>query len=177
MVTITFEVNSTTFDEENSVVSGWSEVRLSQLGMDQSKQMAQRYAGQDIAAVFSSDLRSAEQTVSIAFDTNPKLVYLDWRLRECNFGDLSQSPAADFNAVKAQYIAQPFPNGESYQQLTERVRSFLFDMKTHFDDKHVLVVGHVGTQYALEALLHNKPIEQSLAEPWNWQAGWNYQLQ
>lgn len=177
MVNITLEVSSATFDDENGLVSGWSDVRLSQLGMDQSKQMTARYAGQQIDAIFCSDIKRATQTADIAFDSSPKLIYMDWRLRECNYGDLAQATQADFNATKAQYINQPFSNGESYQQCTERIRSFLFDLKTHFEGKRVLVISHPSTQYAFEALMHNKPLEQSLAEPWEWQGGWNYQLQ
>jgi broad specificity phosphatase PhoE len=177
MVTITLEVNSATFDEENGLVSGWSDVRLSQLGMDQSKQITQRYAGQQIDAVFCSDLRRATQTVEIALDRNPKLVYTDWRLRECNYGELAQTPQAEFDPVKAGYIDQPFPGGESYQQCTERIRSFLFDMKTHFDGKNLLLISHPSTQFALEALLNNKPLHESLSGPWTWQPGWNYQIQ
>lgn len=177
MVTITLEVSSATFDEENGVVSGWSDVRLSQLGMDQSKQITQRYTGQQIDAVFCSDLRRAKQTVDIAFDSSARLIYTDWRLRECNYGDLAQAPQSEFESAKNSYITQPFPNGESYQQCVERIRSFLYDMKTHFDGKHVLLISHPSTQFALEALLKNKPLEQSLAIIWSWQPGWQYEVQ
>lgn len=177
MVTITLEVSSATFDEENGVISGWSDVRLTQLGIDQSKQLGQRYAGQQLDIIFNSDLRRAEQTTTIAFDLNVKKKYIDWRLRDCDFGDLTNAAQADFDAVKSQYLAQSFPNGESYYQCIERAKSFLLDLKSHFDGKSVLVIAHPTTQYAFEYLLNGKAIEQSLSEKWAWQPGWKYQIQ
>lgn len=177
MVAIIFEVCSETFDDENKIVSGWSDVRLSQLGMDQSKQIGERYRGQSIDAVFSSDLKRAVQTATIAFDASPKLVFMDWRLRDCNYGDMSESLQAEFDASKGQYISQAFPSGESFEQCAARVRSFLVDLKAVFDGRTVIVVGHQITKYALDLFLANKPLSQSLSEPWNWQPGWKYQLQ
>lgn len=177
MVTVIFEAHSTSTDNENNVASGWADSRLSPLGIDQSKQMSQRYAGQQIDAVFCSDLKRSYQTATLAFDFNPKLIYMDWRLRECDYGDLTQGSRAEVDAAKASYITQPFPYGESYEQCVQRIRSFLTDLKARWDGRTIIVIGHRATQYGLEHLLNGKPLEQCITEPWQWQPGWKYRLQ
>lgn len=174
MVTLIFEAASQSFDDENGVISGWNDSRLTPLGMDQSKQLAARYAGQMPDAIFHSDIKRAEQTVSVAFDQNIRVIHSDWRLRDCDYGDLAGSPVADFEAARLQHLKDPFPNGESYEQCMRRHYSFLNDLKAFWQDKTVLVVGHASSLYSFEFLINRKPFEQSLQEPWAWQPGWRF---
>ena len=177
MITIIFEAHSTTFDNENHISSGWNDVRLSQTGIDQAKELGARYAGNQPDAIFFSDLKRAEQTVNIAFDPNMAKLFTDWRLRECNYGDMNASPSSEVDAKKAQCISQPFPGGESYEQCVRRMASFLDDLKRNWEGRTVMIVGHRATQYSLEYLINGKPLADAIAEPWSWQPGWKYQIQ
>lgn len=177
MINLIFEATSQSFDDENGIVAGWNDVRLTPLGMDQSKQLGARYAGQLPDAIFYSDIKRSEQTVSVAFDTDSHIFHSDWRLRDCDFGDAAGIMQAEFDAMKAQHLKDPFPNGESYEQAMRRHFSFLNDIKAFWPNKTVLVVGHPSTLYSFEFLINQKPFEQSLQEPWNWQPGWKFQLQ
>lgn len=178
MVTIIFEAHSTSFDNESGTASGWSDTRLSASGMEQSKQLGDRYRAQMPDAIFCSDLKRSAQTAMIAFDSiAPDLLFTDWRLRECNYGDLDGGDKSQIDAMKAQAVTVPFPNGESYQQCANRVASFLADLKANFDGKTVVVIGHRATQYGFEHWINNKPLEQVVVEPWQWQPGWQYTLQ
>ena len=56
---------------------------------------------------------------------------------------------------------KPFPNGESYSQVVERVKSFLDEVTTRHRDAGVFVVGHFVTLVALEYLLNGKPIRET----------------
>ena len=177
MVTIIFEAHGTSFDNENNLASGWNDVRLSEKGTAQAKDLGDRYRGQHFDAIFSSDLKRAYQTATIAFDFNPRLIYTDWRLRECDYGQYTQADRNEIDAQRIQHIEVPFADGESYKQCMERMGSFIADLKTIWDGKRVMVIGHRATQYGLEHFINNKTIEQCLTEPWQWQAGWEYQLQ
>lgn len=178
MVTIIFEAHSTTFDNESNVASGWRDAHLSSLGLEQCKQLGDRYRAQMPDAIFCSDLQRSVKTATIAFDSlNPGTLFTDWRLRECNYGDMDGGDKAAVDAMKVQCVPVPFPNGESYQQCADRIASFLTDLKTRFDGKTVMIIGHRATQYGLEHWLNNKPLEQIVIEPWEWQPGWTYQLQ
>lgn len=178
MVTIIFESHATTYDNESGVASGWNDARLTQTGNDQAKAMGERYRGQMPDAIFCSDLQRSVRTAMIGFDSlNPLSLYTDWRLRECNYGDMNGDDKAQLEAKKPQFITLPFPKGESYVQCADRMASFLADLKTRWEGKTVLIIGHRATQYGLEHWINNKPLEQVVLEPWQWQPGWNYQLQ
>jgi len=177
MVQVLFEIQGQTFDDENGVLSGWSDVRLTQLGMDQSKQLGARAVQKNISAVFKSDLKRAEQTATLGFDLNPAILFTDWRLRECNYGELAQTPWNEYEQQKQQYVSEPHTGGESYLQMTARLGSFLKDVKAYFDGTTVLVIGDRSTYAALEYLLKGIPLEQTMQSPWQWQPGWEYQIQ
>jgi 2,3-bisphosphoglycerate-dependent phosphoglycerate mutase len=49
-------------------------------------------------------------------------------------------------------------------------------MHLRWDSKHVLVVGHVATRWALEHYLNHKALEELIEAEFHWQAGWEYFL-
>ena len=55
----------------------------------------------------------------------------------------------------------PFPDGESYQQVVDRVSGWLDDVMQQFDTCTVLVIGHRATFYALEHLLRPVTLHRS----------------
>jgi 2,3-bisphosphoglycerate-dependent phosphoglycerate mutase len=177
MVSITFATHSTTFDNENDVASGWFDVRLSKNGIEQAKELGEHYRDANFDAIFCSDLKRAYQTATIAFSFDPHVIYSDWRLREIDYGQYTQSPKPEVKAIRSQYIDKPFIDGESYTQLLDRIASFLADLKIRWEGKKVLVIGHRGTHFGLEHFIANKSIQDCLNEDFTWQPGWNYELQ
>lgn len=177
MVTIIFEAHATSLDNEAKRASGWNEVKLSELGENQAKELGERYENNQPDAIFCSDLERAYQTATIAFGFEPKLIFIDWRLRECNYGDMTLGSSKQVESEKGNRIEQSFPNGESYNDCGERIKSFLDDLKAKFDGQTVMIIGHRATQYGLEHWLNNKPLKQAVTEPWTWQPGWRYELE
>ena len=117
MITIIFEPHATTQDNEARLASGWNDVRLSELGVQQAKELGERHKLEDFDAVFTSDLERAYKTATLAFaDVDPKKLYMDWRLRECDYGELTQHPKEEVDTKKSERINTPFPIGESYKQ-------------------------------------------------------------
>ena len=76
-----------------------------------------------------------------------------------------------------QYISEPFPNGESYEQAALRMKHFLADLLKSYDGKKVMIIGHRATQYGLEHWLKNVSLKDAVTAPWKWQAGWGYVLE
>lgn len=177
-VTVIFETHSTTFDNENGIASGWNDVRLSPAGLDQAKELGERYRNEfkpDV--IFCSDLQRSVRTAMIAFDSlTPAQIFTDWRLRECNYGELNGTEKSAIESARANHITVSYESGEDYQRCADRVASFLADLKAHFDGKVVLVIGHRATQYGLEHWLNNKTLEEVVAGPWQWQPGWRYEM-
>ena len=107
MVNITFEAHSTTLDNEAHLSSGHNDVELSPLGEKQAKELGERC--KDLDAIFCSDLQRSYKTAEIAF--NGKFpVIKDKRLRECDYGDLTQHPSEEVEPLKVEHISIPFPN-------------------------------------------------------------------
>lgn len=175
MVTIIFEAHGTTYDNEAHLSSGHNDIELSPLGITQSGEMGERYKDDHFDAIFCSDLQRAYKSAELGFGDKFPIIK-DARLRECDYGDLTQHPSDEVTAEKPSRIHEPFPNGESYDQCAERMKSFLQDVLKDYDGKRVMVIGHRATQYGLEHWILNKPLEEVIPAPWKWQPGWTYEL-
>ena len=175
-VAIVFESHATTFDNENHVSSGHNDAELSLLGIEQAKELGARRQGEPFDAVFCSDLSRSYRTGEIAFDGTGVSVVRDARLREVDYGDMTQRPADEVAAMKPACIDKPFPNGESYEQSSARMKSFLDDLARDYDGKRVMIIGHRATQYALERHIGGVPLATVVPATWSWQPGWEYTL-
>jgi len=177
MTTIIFESHSTTFDNENHLSSGWFNAELSVLGKNQAKELGERYKNKKFDAIFCSDLQRSYKTAEIAFEDRNFKIIKDKRLRECDYGDFIKYPNEKVETEKEKRIAEPFPNGESYEQTAERMKSFLEDLLKNYDDKKVMIIGHRATQYGLEHWINGLPLKKIVIGPWKWQPGWEYKLE
>ncbi len=175
MVTIIFEPHGTTFDNEKKLPSGHFDVELSPLGIQQSKEMGERYKNDHFDAVICSDLQRAYRSAEIGFG-NKWLIVRDARLRECDYGEFTRKPELWAEDEKVQRIHKPFPGGESYTGTTARMKSFLDDLKIKYAGERVMIIGHRATQYGLEHLIKGIPLEEVITAPWKWQPGWTYEL-
>ena len=173
-VQIVCETHSTTEDNENGIATGWLPGRLSALGRKRAAELGRRRAADGLAAVFCSDLARATETATIAFADADIPILLDWRLRECDYGDLNGSSAADLHDHRADHVDLPYPGGESWRQAVERVARFLGDLPLRWYDQRVLVIGHVATRWGLEHALAGVPLEQLATADFAWQPGWEY---
>jgi alpha-ribazole phosphatase/probable phosphoglycerate mutase len=176
-IAVVFETHSTSTDNERWIASGWLDPGLSQLGRRQAREVGERHAREEISAVFTSDLRRAVDTARIAFTERGIPIFHDWRLRECNYGGLNGTPAAGLEAERARHVYEPFPGGESYNQVAERVRGFLHDLPPRFEDQRVVVVGHTATKWALDHLLEGIALKELVEASFRWQPGWLYSLE
>ncbi len=174
MLTIIFEAHSTTLDNEAGLSSGWHDIDLSDLGLRQSAELRDRYRGSLPGAIFCSDLQRSYKTAAIAFKDCSVPIFIDSRLRECDYGDLTQAPKKEVEAQKALFLDRPFPGGESYKDTSKRMKRFLIDLKASHHDETVMIIGHRATQYGLEEHLLGKKLEDVVIAPWAWQPGWVY---
>ena len=163
-------------DNEKHIASGWADIELSELGIKQSKEMGERYNNDYFDAIFCSDLRRSYKSAEIAFGDKFPIIR-DARLKECNYSDLTQHSSQEVDNEKPKRIHEAFPNGESYEQTSERMRSFLQDLLQNYDGKRVMIIGHRATQYGLEHLINKIPLEQVIPAPWKWQSEWEYKLE
>ncbi len=174
---LVFETHQTTLDNEAGIATGWLPGRLSSLGRRQARELGERRRDDGLAAVFSSDLHRAVESVDLAFGDEGPPVLLDWRLRECDYGELNGAPRDQVHADRVARLSTPYPGGESWQQAVDRVGSFLGDLLPRWDGARVLVVGHVATRLGLDHFLLGVPLASALAAEFTWQPGWEYVLE
>ena len=175
-IELVFESHSTTVDNEQGRATGWLPGELSARGRMQARDLGIRRRDDGIAAVFSSDLNRAVETVSIAFGGSGVPVLYDWRLRECDYGQGNGMPAADLRRGRREHLDQPYPRGESWRQAVARVGRFLSDLPLRWDGQRVLVVGHVATSWGLDHFIGGTTLEDLAEQDPGWRAGREYRL-
>jgi broad specificity phosphatase PhoE len=177
---ITYFVHGTTTDNENNISSGWSDAELSDLGIQQSKDLAALTKDKTFDVVFTSDLKRAMESAKLTWGNAYPIIH-DSRLRECSYGDLNGKPSDIVEPLQEQSITTPMPNGESYEMVKDRIASFLDDLKKNYDGKHVAIVAHKAPQLALDVLLKGLTWEEAFAQDWrktkSWQPGWEYVIE
>jgi 2,3-bisphosphoglycerate-dependent phosphoglycerate mutase len=173
-IQIAFETHSPTLDNENGLATGWLPGQLSAAGRKEAMLRGSRRKDDGLAAVFCSDLARAVETAAIAFGDSSIPVLLDWRLRECDYGELNGSPVASLRAGHGDHLDNPYPGGESWRQATSRVGRFLTDLPARWSGTRVLVIGHVATMWGLEIALRGATLEDLTSRGFDWQPGWEY---
>ncbi|MFA5184496.1 MAG: histidine phosphatase family protein [Patescibacteria group bacterium] len=176
-VKIIYFVHGTTTDNENSKSTGWAPGELSAVGIQQAKALPEQIKEHDFKVVFCSDLKRAADSAELGFKGDYPIIP-DSRLREINYGDLTQ---ADESLVHYdEHINVPFPNGESLQDVGRRIKIFLDYLKENYNDQFVAILAHKSPQLALEVLLNGKTWEEALRDDWRnrkaWQPGWIYEI-
>jgi broad specificity phosphatase PhoE len=178
-VKITYLVHGTTTDNEQRISSGWKDAELSDLGIQQSKDLREKTAGKKFDVVFCSDLKRAHGSAKLTWEGMYPIIP-DARLRECNYGKYNGESSEVVEPMQEKNITERFPDGESYEDVKARMADFLDFLKKNYDGKSVAIVAHKAPQLALDVLLKGKTWEQAHAEDWRkthaWQPGWEYEL-
>jgi broad specificity phosphatase PhoE len=175
-VQLVYETHSLSTDNEAGIATGWVPGRLSAAGRDFARELGRRRREDGITVVICSDLARAVETARIAFDGSAIPVLFDRRLRECDYGQLNGAPVDQVAAQKVHRIDVPFPAGQSYRQVVEQTRDLLRELAADRDGERILLIAHSATRYALDHLLHARPLAELVTAPFNWQEGWHYHL-
>ena len=173
-IAIVFETHSWSEDNDLGVATGWLPGRLSERGRELARDLGERRRHDGLAAVFTSDLRRAAETAQLAFGGTRLPILADWRLRECDYGELNGAPAEVVHAKRRDHLHTPYPGGESWEQAVDRVGRFLDDLPLHWSERRVLVVGHVATRWAFDHLLDGIGLEELIDADFAWKEGWEY---
>jgi len=173
-VRVVFETHSTSEDNERGIGTGWLGGRLSATGRVQAGELGERRRDDGIDAIFASDLNRAVETAQIAF--GDRAVQLDWRLRECDYGELNGMSRTLLDEERPQRIDAPFPGGESWRDAVQRVDGFLEELVATHDGRRVLLIGHVATRWALDVRAQAATLEELVVAEFDWRPGWEYEL-
>lgn len=158
----------TDWNVENRIQGG-TDTALNETGLEQARQLGQKLAEQKlmIAKIYSSKLKRAHKTAEIVGELLGVDVESVDGLEEMNLG---QWEGMRWHEVKETYPEeyeewylnrryQKTPNGESYQELLERVLPALTYI-TQKEENIVLVVTHSANIVTLLAVIHNTAFDQ-----------------
>lgn len=176
MVEVVYETHSTSTDNEAGIATGWGHGRLSEAGRLQARALGERRRKDGIEAAFISDLRRAVETGEIALAGSGIPVHHDARLRECDYGALNGMPVSRLAVERSRRIDEPYPGGQSYRQVVDRVRDFLRELAAGRDGRRVLLISHSANRWALDCLLGGASLEDLVDAPFDWREGWEYRL-
>jgi broad specificity phosphatase PhoE len=148
--------------------TGWADPPLTRRGKAEARALGRRLRGQQVDAVYSSDLRRAIETAALATAgrEGPDPI-ADPALREANFGEWqgltfdearSRYPA-EAEALLARSIDFCAPGGETISQVRARVTKFAAMLHERHDGATVLIVASGGPLQILVANLFAMPIE------------------
>jgi broad specificity phosphatase PhoE len=175
-VRLVYETHAITTDNEAGIATGWLPGTLSAAGRVAARELGERRRDDGIDAIYVSDLQRAIDTVEIAFAGSSIWVVVDARLRECNYGELNGAPVARLDRERLAHATEAWPGGESYEDVVRRTEALIRDIRAAHDGNRVLLVAHSANRWALQHLLLGVPLEDTIAAPFDWQPGWEFEV-
>ena len=143
-----------TVDNANKIMQGQTQGQLNEEGVRQAQQLRERLAGTSIDAVVSSDLKRAVDTARIVAEPHGLEVVTTPLLRERDWGSFTGRYIPDLKG-------EVWPDDiESQDVLMARAGRFLQYIKTRYEGRKVLAVGHGIVNKAIQAVHYGKQMRE-----------------
>ncbi len=138
------------------------EVYITELGIKQAKNLAEKLKDVDIDHIFVSELKRTRQTADIVNNFHDAPIEVDSRLNDNRSGyegrpDFEYYTALDNSGDKWNVR---FNEGESLEDVKQRVRSFISELKTK-DFNSVLIVTSMTIIQAIYSVIENRPNQEA----------------
>jgi broad specificity phosphatase PhoE len=151
MVTLFFLRHGESEYNAQGLIQGQTDISLSQKGMQQARLLARRLQKTTkVSHIISSDLKRTQQTCDIFREYFSVPYVMDSRWREIFWGNWEKQnwqelrKKAEFKKYLSQWYTYKEHQGESWQDVTERVKPCLQEMFNDSEEKQILVVTHGG---------------------------------
>ena len=157
--------------EENvaNIIQGHQPGRLTSVGHEQARRVAERLREIRFDAIYASDLGRVVETARSVTAHHPLPVTYDVRLRERGAGVYEGLPReilweAEAGSGEPQIEFRP-EGGESFLDLQSRIESFIESSRARHAGQAVLVLSHGGWNRQLLGLAMGLPVAESLDLP------------
>lgn len=138
-----------TVDNALQIMQGQTQGMLNEQGIEQARNVAEQMKDWKVDAFVSSDLHRAIQTAEIIAQPHGKKIETTTLLRERDWGGFTGMFIPDLKD-------KPWPDDvESQDALLKRASDFLNYIKTNYNDKTVVAVGHGIINKAIQAVYHH----------------------
>lgn len=136
---------------------GHSDISLNEKGLQQAEMVAKRLAGENISAIYSSDLIRAVQTAEIIGQHHSLQPVVLRELREVNFGVWEGLTYEEIMAVWPDALSAIYskpgsaliPEGESFYDVQKRTTIGLGKCIASHQNETIVIVSHGGTMRVL----------------------------
>jgi len=142
-----------TEENKKGILQGHMQGKLTEAGLEQAKKLALRLKDEEIAAIYSSDLKRASDTAKeiAKYHPNAKLFFVK-ELREKDQGSLTGKLIKEIDWSKPR-------DTEKRELMFKRAKIILEKAYKNYKGQTVVFVSHGGLISVLMALLMNKPLE------------------
>ena len=143
-----------TEDNVNQIMQGQTQGRLTERGVEQARELAERMHREQIDVFFASDLQRSIDTCRIIAQPHGKAILTTPLLRERDWGGFTGLYIPDLKD-------RVWPDDiETIGQMKERARQFLNLLRKEYAGCHVLAVGHGIMNKAIQSVHYGKPMNE-----------------
>ena len=147
-------------------LQGRMNIPLNETGQQQALEMRDivREKGIVFDKIYSSPLERAVRTCELVTGVDRSDFTIDDRLAEMSFGPIEGQRYSDLTDDQKYFFTdpgkyKPLGNGETYQELTERIMGLMNELKDTEPGKNVLLASHGTAIHAVLAAIRDKDIE------------------
>ena len=142
-------------------VSGKAETILTNKGIEEARQAKEKLKDVNFDLVFSSPLMRARDTAKEITDND---IIIDQRLIERDYGLNEEMPIENTNPKELWDYDLNYGDhqGETVQEILNRVHILLEDLKNKYQDKTILLVTHSGVARAIYYSINGIPEDGNL---------------
>lgn len=155
-------------------MQGWQNSNLTDKGVENARKLGKRLKDIDFDFIYCSPLGRAVDTANyIRGDKATRIIIKD-SLREMGFGCwegkeheevMSRYPEQRHNFWHRPHLYEPV-DGESYEELLERVKAVFDEIIGDEASRNVLIVTHAAVIKAIYSIVKNIPLEDFWGEPY-----------
>jgi broad specificity phosphatase PhoE len=132
-------------------VQGQSDPPLNELGREQAHELAASVAGEQVDAVYASDLQRARQTAEILAAELGLPVVVDADLRELDFGQWEGHTIDELTELYPDAVERwqtgdemPWEGGETREEMAARIRAAVRRLAAMHAGGRILLIAHGG---------------------------------
>ena len=153
---------------EMGLLAGHSNFELTELGREQARETAEALGGEQVAAVYASDLVRAMETAKPHAEQRGLSVIPVRELREVYCGDFESlsfsyldqnEPERYKKGLVESFMTAELPGGESVPEACDRFYAAVQEIAKRHEGKTVLIVAHGGVIRAFWARICGTPTE------------------
>lgn len=154
-----------TVENAKDIIMGQNGGTLSEKGISQAKDTAEKLKDQHFDQIWSSDLKRCIDTAKYILAFHPDLkLQLTPALREVHYGKYQGQLSATIQPIFIEHpdwLTLTVPGGESHLDMFGRVVGFINHLYKESPDQSILVVTHSGPIHAIKAAVEKQSKEET----------------